>query len=98
MFFPQGPPMQGLMDYSGKKTLSFQVRGDGKHYMLMVISGLVADAIPLMYDFETGPEWREVKLELAGFSNADFKRVRAIGVGTMAVGPFRLQIDNVRLE
>ena len=66
----------------------------------MVISGLVVDAIPLMYDFETGPEWREVKLELAeASSNVDFKRVRAIGVGTMGpVGPFRLQIDNVRLE
>ena len=99
MFFPQGPPMQGLMDISGKKTLSFQVRGDGKRYMLMVISGLVVDAIPLMYDFETGNEWREVKLELAEFANADFKRVKAIGVGTMGpVGPFRLQIDNVRLE
>jgi len=99
MFFPQGPPMKGLMDISGKKTLSFQARGDGKHYMLMVISGLVVDAIPLMYDFEAAPEWREVKLELAKFANADFKRVRAIGVGTMGpVGPFRVQIDNVRLE
>jgi ABC-2 type transport system permease protein len=100
MFFPQGPPMQGLMDFSGKKTLSFQARGDGKRYMLMVISGLLVDAIPLMYDFETGPEWREVKIDLAEFSNAaDFKRVKAIGIGTMGpIGPFRLQIDNVRLE
>ena len=40
MFFPEGPPMQGLMDYSGKKTLTFQARGDGRRYMLMVISGL----------------------------------------------------------
>jgi len=99
MFFPQGPPMQGLMDISGKKTLSLRVRGDGQRYMLMVISGLMVDAIPMMYDFETGPEWREVKLELAGFANADFKRVKAIGVGTMGpAGPFRLQIDDVRLE
>ena len=99
MFFPQGPPMKGLMDISGKKTLSLLVRGDGRRYTIMVISGLVVDAIPLMYDFETGPEWREVKLDLADFANADFKRVRAIGVGTMGpVGPFSLQIDDVRLE
>jgi ABC-2 type transport system permease protein len=99
MFFPEGPPMTGMMDISGKKTLSFQARGDGKRYMLMVISGVQVDAIPLMYDFEAGAEWKEVRLELAGFSNADFKRVRAIGVGTMGpVGPFRFQIDNVRLE
>jgi ABC-2 type transport system permease protein len=99
MFFPQGPPMQGLMNYSGKKTLTFQARGDGRHYMLMVISGLAVDGIPLMYDFETGPEWREVRLDLTKFSNVDWKRVRAIGVGTMGpVGPFQFQIDDVRLE
>ena len=91
--------MQGLMDYSGKKALSFKARGDGRRYMLMVISGVAVDGIPLMYDFETGPEWREVRLDLAKFAIVDWKRVRAIGVGTMGpAGPFRFQIDNVRLE
>ena len=99
MFFPEGPPMQGLMDYSGKKTLTFQARGDGRRYMLMVISGIQLDAIPLMVDFDAGPEWHEVRLELAKYGAADFKRVRAIGVGTMGpAGPFRFQIDDVRLE
>jgi hypothetical protein len=99
MFFPQGPPMQGLMDYSGKKTLTFQARGDGRRYMLMVISGLAVEGIPLMFDFETGPEWHEVRLELAKYANVDWKRVRAIGVGTMGpVGQFRFEIDDVRVE
>jgi ABC-2 type transport system permease protein len=99
MFFPEGPPMQGLMDYSTKKTLTLQVRGDGRRYMLMVISGLAVEGIPLMYDFETGPEWHEVRLVLADYSNVDWKRVRAIGVGTMGpVGPFRFEIDDVRVE
>jgi ABC-2 type transport system permease protein len=99
MFFPEGPPMKGLMDYSAKKTLSFQVRGNGRRYMLMVISGLAVDGIPLMYDFEAGADWREVRLDLSKYSNVDWKRVRAIGVGTMGpVGPFRFQIDDVRLE
>ena len=67
--------------------------------MLMVISGLAVEGIPLMYDFETGPEWQEVRLDLAKYPNVDWKRVRAIGVGTMGpVGPFRFQIDDVRLE
>ncbi|HEU5135810.1 MAG TPA: CIA30 family protein [Steroidobacteraceae bacterium] len=99
MFFPQAPPMEGLMDFSARKTLSFLARGDGKRYMVMVISGLVTDAIPLMYEFEAGSEWREVRLEFAGFVNIDFGRVRAIGIGTMGpVGAFSLQIDDVRLE
>ena len=99
MFFPEGPPMQGLMDYSARKTLVLQARGDGQRYMLMVISGLAVDGIPLMFDFEAGPEWREVRLDLAKYPNVDWKRVRAIGVGTMGpVGPFRFQIDDVRVE
>jgi hypothetical protein len=98
-FFPEGPPGEGLMDFRGKKTLTFQARGDGKRYTLLLISGLVRDSIPLMYDFEAGPDWHEVRLTLAEFSNADFKRVRLIGVGSSgAPGPFRFQIDNVRLE
>lgn len=52
-----------------------------------------------MVDFDAGPEWHEVRLELAKYGAADFKRVRAIGVGTMGpAGPFRFQIDDVRLE
>jgi ABC-2 type transport system permease protein len=99
MFFPQGPIMQGLMDYSARKALSFQARGDGRRYMLMVISGLAVEGIPLMFDFETGPEWREVRLDLAKYPNVDWKRVRAIGVGTMGpVGEFRFEIDDVRVE
>jgi ABC-2 type transport system permease protein len=99
MFFPEGPPMKGLMDYSAKKTLSFKARGDGRRYILMVISGLAVDGIPLMQDFETGPEWREVKLDMPSYSNVDWKRVRAIGVGSMGpTGPFRFEIDDVRVE
>jgi hypothetical protein len=99
MFFPVGPPMQGLVDYSGKKTLTFQARGDGRRYMLMVISGLAVEGIPLMYDFPTGPEWHEVRLDIAKYGSVDWKRVRAIGVGTMGpAGPFRFEIDDVRLE
>lgn len=99
MFFPEGPPMKGFMDYSVKKTLRFQARGDGKRYTVIVISGLAVEAIPLMYEFEAGPDWKEIQLELAEFAMADWKRVRAIGVGTMGpVGPFRFEIDDVRLE
>lgn len=99
MFFPQGPPMEGLMDYSRKKTLSFQARGDGRRYTVMLFEGASAGGIPVMNDFETGPEWRTVTVKLAEFVNVDLSRTRAIGVGTMGpVGPFRFEIDDVRLE
>jgi ABC-2 type transport system permease protein len=99
MFFPQGPVMQGLMDYSGRKALTFKTRGDGGRYKVLVISGTRVEEIPLMVDFQAGADWQEVRLEIANLGAADWKRVRAIGIGTMGPeGPFRLQIDDVRLE
>src|SRR6187399_18954 len=99
MFFPEGIPMQGLMDYSGKKTLSFQTRGDGGRYKVLVLSGTPMISIPLMIDFEAGAEWHEVRLEIANLGAADFKRVRGIGIGSMGpTGPFRFEIDDVRVE
>jgi ABC-2 type transport system permease protein len=98
-FFPEGEPMQGLMDYSGKKTLSFWARGDGRRFTLMVFSGATQGGIPLMYGFKTGPDWQKYELELAKFGAADFKRVRGIAFGALnEMGPFRFQIDDVRFD
>jgi ABC-2 type transport system permease protein len=97
-FFPEGPPMEGLMDYSGRKTLSFHARGDGRRYTLMVFTG-VTMGIPLMYNFTAGPEWRRYELNLADFSAHDFKRVRGMAFGAMGEnGPFQFKIDDIRLE
>ncbi len=97
-FFPEGTPMEGLMDYSSRKSLSFHARGDGRRYTLMVFTGTTM-GIPLMYNFEAGPEWRRYELELADFSAHDFKRVRGMAFGAMGeTGPFQFQVDDIRLE
>lgn len=88
---------QGYMDYSARRTLSFHARGDGRTYMLMVM-GPVLDAIPAMHHFTAGPEWQEVRIPLSELGGADLQRVKVISFGTMNPGPFRLQIDEVRIE
>lgn len=99
MFFPSDPPMQGLMDYSTKRTLRFFVRGDGRSYWLMLFSGPDMQATPAMLTFETGPQWREVRLALSDFSGADLHRVRAIGLmAGMPGGAFRFQVDGIHIE
>jgi hypothetical protein len=102
VFFPVGDPKTdfqkwGFMDYSKRSTLRFQVRGDGADYMVMFI-GPAVDTIPAMYSFTTGPEWKEVSVPLRDLGGLDLERVKMIGIGTMHPGPFRFEIDNVRIE
>jgi hypothetical protein len=102
VFFPNGDSKTdfskwGFMDYSKRHRLNFFVRGDGQSYTVMFI-GPVVDAIPAMYGFTARPEWQEVSVPLQDLGSLDLERVKMIGIGTMNPGPFRFQIDNVRIE
>jgi len=101
-FVPNGTPgtewlKQGLMDYSRKQTLTFIARGDGQTYTV-VVAGPVIDGIPPMYQFTAGADWMEVRVPLADLAGIDLKRVKFISIGTTNPGPFRFQIDDVRLD
>ena len=88
---------QGLMDYSAKKELRFYARGDGQSYTV-VIMGPALDAIPAMFPFVAGADWQPVSIQLQDLSSVDMKRVKLISIGSMTPGPFRFQIDDVRLN
>lgn len=87
----------GYMDFSKKTTLSFYARGDGQMYTV-VFMGPSMGPMPGMYGFVAGPEWREVRIPLKDVANTDLKRIKLISIGSMNPGPFRFQIDNVRLD
>jgi hypothetical protein len=98
MFFPVDPPMQGLIDYSTKKTLSFATRGDGATYYVMLWSGPQLGS-PAIHEYTAGAEWRSIDVPLAAFAGADLARVRAIGfMAANRTGDFRFEIDGVRLD
>jgi ABC-2 type transport system permease protein len=98
MFFPNGPPMEGMTDYSARKTLSFQARGAGGKYLVTFFSTADSSSIPSSVPFEVGPDWREVRVPLAD-SMPDPARVRGIMIGSGGPeGDFALQIDDVRIE
>lgn len=95
-FFPQGQIMKTSMDISKKKSLSFQVRGDGKKYMFMMF--VEGSYIPLMLPFDAGTEWQEFKVDMSTFSQKDLTHVLGFGMLSMNQGPFQFQIDTLRLE
>jgi hypothetical protein len=98
-FFPVSPDKQRFMDYSKKHTLSFFARGDGRTYTVLFLAGLQVDAIPAMFPFDAGPEWKEVRIPLESTAILDLQRVQGIVIGSMGpAGEFRFSIDNVRLE
>ena len=88
-----------FMDLSAKQSLTFQARGDGRTYTVAIISGLLVDAIPAMYQFTAGPEWQKISVPLQEMAGVDIQRIKTIAIGTGSpAGDFRFQIDNVRLE
>jgi ABC-2 type transport system permease protein len=95
-FFAKGQVFKSTIDISAKKALSFQVRGDGKRYTLMIFTA--ASFIPLMQAVETGSDWATVTLDMTKYVGADFKHVKGFGLASMDMGPFQFQIDDLRLE
>jgi ABC-2 type transport system permease protein len=97
-FFPKDPPNRGMLDYSKFKTLSFWVRGDGKHYTCSIFSTADQNTPPSSFPFEAGPVWKQVRVPLADYV-VDLTRVRGIMfVDNTADDTFKFEIDNVRFE
>ncbi len=60
--------------------------------------GPALDAIPAMFPFVAGADWQDVSIPLQDLCSVDMKRVKLISIGSMTPGPFRFQIDDVRLD
>jgi ABC-2 type transport system permease protein len=99
---PNGTPgadfaNQGYMDFSKKQNLHFFARGDGHSYTVLLM-GPALDTIPAMYSFTAGEDWQEIRVPLQQLSSVDLQRVKLLSFGTMNPGPFRFQVDDVRIE
>ena len=98
MYFPAAQAMQPA-DLSARRELVFRARGDGRHYSVMLFSGVQLQSMPSIKPFVAGPEWTEVRIPLSGFNGADLSRVRGIAfTAGQPVGAFAFQIDSVELK
>ena len=98
MYFPAAQAMQPA-DLSARKELVFRARGDGRHYSVMLFSGVQLQSMPSVKPFVAGPEWTEVRIPLSDFNGADLSRVRGLAfTAGQPVGAFEFQIDSVELK
>jgi imidazolonepropionase-like amidohydrolase len=96
MFLPGTPPMSPA-DLSKFGGISFDTKGEGATYQFMVFAAHLG-RLPVQKTFTAGPDWKRVRFTFAdlGVDGTDLMGF-FIGGGP-ALGPFRLQIDDVRLE
>ncbi len=98
MFFPAQQPMQPV-DFSARKELVLQVRGDGRSYQVMLFSGPSIQGMPSMQGFVAGKDWAEVRLPLSTFNGADLALLRGIAfTAGQPLGTFSFQIDQVEIR
>jgi imidazolonepropionase-like amidohydrolase len=96
LFAPGNAPMAAA-NLSRAKKLSFQAKGDGGTYQILVFAERWG-FMPAFKDFVAGPEWQEHVFTLADFSGFDGSDLTGIswsaGAGRQQ---FSFQIDDVRL-
>jgi Complex I intermediate-associated protein 30 (CIA30) len=98
VMFSPGPQPFAPANLSGKKTLTFWAKGDGKTYraMLFTQSG---GRMPAQQTFIVGPEWKQFTFPLSAFNGTDGHDVNAIlFVGGPQAGKFEFQVDEIRLQ
>jgi hypothetical protein len=96
MFLP-GKSFIDPANLSFAKGLSFQARGQGAGFVVLLFSR-GGGFIPAVRTFEAGPEWKEYFFPWENF-NAEGYDINGIFIGAyQKTGDFGLQVDNVKLK
>lgn len=100
LFMPGTVPMQPA-NLSKKGTISFWAKGDGKTYVLAVLtearSGSSSE-MPPMTTFAAGPEWKQYSFPFSKF-DTDGSDLVALGfIQAQQPGKFQFQIDQVEIK
>ena len=100
LYSPAAAPMQPV-NLSGKKSISFWAKGDGKTYTLIVLtesrSGNSGE-LPAMTTFSAGPEWKQYTFPFSSFET-DGSDLSGIGfVHVQEPGKFQFEIDQLQIK
>jgi beta-xylosidase len=97
LFTPGSSPAEGV-NLSGKKTISFWAKGDGKTYTIAVTTESHQGGMPAMKPFAAGPEWKLSSFPISDFQTdgSDITGVAFVSGGTP--GKFEFEIDEVEIK
>ena len=82
---------------SANAGITFQTRGDGQTYIVMVFAESLG-RIPARQTFETTDEWSEVTFDWSDFSGVDGSDIMAVIFSAQSEGEFWFELDDVRLK
>ena len=98
IWFTGPQPMQAV-DFSGRTTLRFRTRGDGRPYTVMLFGAGAAGTVPPAVPFTAGPEWAVVEIPLESFSTADPTIIAGLAfVAQAPLGSFTFELDDVEIR
>jgi beta-glucosidase len=96
LFVPGTSPIEPV-NLSGKKTISFWAKGDGKTYALAVGTQSTQNQMPAIKTFVAGPEWTQYSFPLSSFAT-DGHDLTNLAFAQSQTGKFQFEIDQVEIK
>jgi beta-glucosidase len=98
--YSPGPAIMQAANLSSKKTISFWAKGDGKNYVLLVLTDQSdgSNSMPAMKPFVAGPDWKQYMFPFSEFET-DGSDLKGLGfLHAQEPGTFSFQIDQVEIK
>jgi len=96
--FHPGSSADEAVNLSGKKTLSFWAKGDGKNYAIAVETESTAGQMPGILPFVAGPEWKQYTFSWSDFKTDGHDITGIAFAHAQEPGKFGFEIDEVEIK
>jgi hypothetical protein len=98
-FNPGNAPLEPV-NLSNKKEISFWAKGDGKTYVLVMLTAARSgqDGMPAMTQFFAGPEWKHYNFPLSTFETDGSDIASLLFGAAQQPGKFEFAIDQVEIK
>jgi hypothetical protein len=99
MYDTGSAPMEPA-NLSSKKEISFWAKGDGRTYLLVVLTAARSgqNGIPAMTQFVAGPEWKQYTFPFSTFETDGSDLTGLVFAGSQPPGKFEFEVDQLEIK